>query len=152
MRTALRVGDWEAVEAGIDAMPDRLRSDPAWVYWLGRALKATGRENEAQLQFQTIANQTSFYGQLALEELGRKIVSPPKPLPPTEAEIASMADNQGFRRALKLLDLNLRADGYREWNWELRNMTERQQFAAAEFARRNNVLDRMVSTSEHTKA
>ncbi|MBV8664901.1 MAG: lytic transglycosylase domain-containing protein [Burkholderiaceae bacterium] len=150
-RSALRAGDWQAVARNIDAMPEKLRSDPTWIYWLGRAEKATGREAEAQQQFLSIANQTSFYGQLAWEELGRKIAVPPRPQPLSEAEIASMADNAGFRRALKLLDLNLRLEGYREWNWELRNMSERQQLAAAEFARRSNVLDRMVSTSEHTR-
>ena len=92
-----------------------------------------------------------FYEQLALEELGSKITIPPRPLPPTDAELALMAENQGFRRALKFLDLNLRAEGCREWNWELRKMSERQHFAAAEFARQNNVLDRMVSTSERTR-
>jgi soluble lytic murein transglycosylase len=151
VRAALRAGDWQMVERGIEVMPEKLRSDPAWIYWLGRAEKATGREGEAQQQFQAVANQTSFYGQLALEELGRKIAMPPRPQAPTEDEVAAMADNPGFRRALKLLDLNLRAEGYREWNWEVRNMNERQQFAAAEFARRSNVLDRMVSTSERTK-
>jgi soluble lytic murein transglycosylase len=46
----------------------------------------------------------------------------------------------------------MRFEGYREWNWELRKMDERQHLAAAEFARQQNVLDRMVSTSERTKS
>jgi soluble lytic murein transglycosylase len=151
VRAALRAGDWKMVESSIEAMPEKLRSEPAWVYWSGRAMKAAGRVDEAQVQFQLIANQTNFYGQLALEELGRKITIPPRPLQPTDAELVLIAENQGFRRALKFLDLNLRAEGSREWNWELRKMTERQHFSVAEFARQNNVLDRMVSTSEHTR-
>ncbi len=151
VRSALLAGDWKMVESGIQAMPEKLRAEPAWVYWHGRAFKEAGRIAEAQAEFQSIANQTNFYGQLALEELGQKITIPPRPLAPTEAELAQADDNQGFRRALKFLDLNLRLEGYREWNWELRKMSERQQFAAAEFARQNDVLDRMISTSEHTK-
>jgi soluble lytic murein transglycosylase len=47
--------------------------------------------------------------------------------------------------------MNLRFEGVREWNWELRKMTDRQLLTAAEFARQNNVLDRMVNTSDRTK-
>lgn len=151
VRSALRAGDWAMVKSGIDAMPPALRQDPTWVYWLGRAYQAQGRNEEAQAQFQKIANQTHFYGQLALEEQGRKIVVPPRPVAPTASEIAEMGNNAGFRNAFKFLDLNLRFESNREWNWQVRHMTERQQFAAAEFARQNNLLDRMVYTSDRTK-
>jgi soluble lytic murein transglycosylase len=151
VRTALIAGDWKAVQSGIEAMPEKLRNEPTWVYWMGRALKADERLVEAQILFQSIADQTNFYGQLALEELGKKITIPPRPLPPTDLEMAQVSKNQGLRRALKFLELNLRTEGYREWNWELRGMSERQHFAAAEFARQNDVLDRMISSSEHTK-
>lgn len=39
-RIALRGGDWRQVKANIQAMPASLRDDPAWIYWLGRALMA----------------------------------------------------------------------------------------------------------------
>jgi soluble lytic murein transglycosylase len=99
----------------------------------------------------SIADQTHFYGQLATEELGRKISIPPGAVPVSAAEIAPMEANEGFRRALKFFDMDLRFEGIREWNWELRKMNERQHLAAAEFARQSNVLDRMVSTSDRTK-
>jgi soluble lytic murein transglycosylase len=63
-----------------------------------------------------------------------------------------MAANQGLRRALKFFDLNLRFEAVREWNWELRRMSEREHLAAAEFARQNDILDRMVNTSDRTKS
>jgi soluble lytic murein transglycosylase len=151
VRTALRAGDWKMVESGILAMPEKMRSEPAWVYWYGRALQQQGRNDEALAQFQSVSAQTNFYGQLALEELGAMITLPPRPQPPTADEVSAMAQNQGFRRALHFFDLNLRSEGYREWNWELRKMSERQLFAAAEFARQNNVLDRMISTSDRTR-
>jgi soluble lytic murein transglycosylase len=151
VRSALRVGDWKLVRAGIEAMPARLQKDPAWIYWLGRAYRVQGKPEDAQQQFQSIADQTHFYGQLALEELGQKIVIPPRASAPSAEEIALMAANPGFRRAFKFFDMNLRFEGYREWNWQLRKMTERQLLAAAEFARQNNLLDRMVNTSDRTR-
>lgn len=151
VRMALRAGNWKQVKAGIVAMPASLRDNPAWVYWMGRALKAEGKNAEAQLLFKSIADQIHFYGQLALEELGQKITVSRSPQPVTAAEIASIADSPGFRRALKFFDMNLRFEGVREWNWELRKLNERGHFAAAEFARQNNMLDRMVSTSDRTR-
>ncbi len=151
VRMALRAGDWKMVETGIAAMPDKMRAEPSWVYWYGRALKQDGRIDAARMQFQSITAQTNFYGQLAIEELGEKIAIPPRPQAPTAEEIAQMGQNPGFRRSLRFLDLNLRTEGIREWNWELRKMNEREIFAAAEFARQSNVLDRMISTSERSR-
>ncbi|SNS18932.1 soluble lytic murein transglycosylase [Noviherbaspirillum humi] len=150
-RSGLRAGDWRLVKNAIDAMPAGLKNDPTWVYWLGRAYKAEGRKEDAQAQFRSIASQTNFYGQLAMEELDQKIAIPPRAQPVTADEIAPMARNEGFRRALKFFDLNMRFEGYREWNWELRKMNERQHLAAAEYARQANVLDRMVNTSDRTR-
>ena len=151
-RAALRAGEWKLVKSTVEAMPANLKNDAAWIYWLGRAHLAEGDQEEAKKLFGSIADQTNFYGQLALEELGRKVTVPPRAKPPTPEEVAPMAENAGFRRALKFFDLNMRFEGYREWNWELRKMDERQHLAAAEYARQKNVLDRMVNTSDRTKS
>jgi soluble lytic murein transglycosylase len=151
VRAALRGGDWKLVQAGIDAMPPSLRSDPAWIYWLGRALKAQGKSDEAHALFHSIKEQHHFYGQLATEELGQRITIPPQASPLKHEEMAQAEENQGFQRAFKFFELGLRFEAVREWNWQLRKMSERQLLAAAEFARQNGFLDRMVNTSDRTK-
>ena len=151
VRSALRAGNWQFVHAAVDAMPQPLRTENTWIYWYGRALQAEGRTRDAQLYFQSIAAMPGFYGQLAIEELGEKITLPPRAAPVSPDEIKPMQQNAGFRRAMKFFDLDLRFEGYREWNWELRRMNERQHLAAAEFARQNNLLDRMVNTSDRTQ-
>ncbi|MES2105884.1 MAG: transglycosylase SLT domain-containing protein [Pseudomonadota bacterium] len=150
-RTALRAGDWKALKAAIAAMPPSLRNEPTWIYWQGRVLKSEGKNEEAQALFQTIADQVHFYGQLALEELGQKVGVPASVKPLTPLELDAAAQNPGLQRALKFYQMNLRLEGTREWNWELRKMNERQHLAAAELARQNNLLDRMVNTSDRTK-
>jgi soluble lytic murein transglycosylase len=151
-RMALREGDWTAVKVAIEAMPQSLRADPTWVYWLARALKADKREEDAAVLFESIADRVHFYGQLAQEEMGRQIVVRADAQRVEEAEIAAVAANQGFQRAVKFFDMNLRFEGVREWNWELRKLSERQHLAAAEFARQKNLLDRMVNTSDRTRS
>ncbi|MDN4037930.1 lytic transglycosylase domain-containing protein [Massilia sp. YIM B02443] len=150
-RMALRRGDWKEVRASIEAMPPALRGDSTWVYWLGRAHQAEGRSVEARDLFGSIAAQSTFYGQLAQEELGRLVVAPPPVAPITAAELAQASANPSLQRALKFYSLSLRAEGNREWNWGLRNLSERQLLAAAELARRNELLDRMVETSLRTR-
>jgi soluble lytic murein transglycosylase len=149
-RIALRRGDWKQVRTVIESMPLQLRADPAWTYWHGRALQAAGDEEAANL-FRRIADQNSFYGQLAMEELGEKVTIPPPASPTTPAELAQVAANPGFKRALKFFALRLRFEGTREWNWTLRDFSERQLLAAAEYARQNNILDRMIDTSGRTR-
>ena len=149
-RIALRRTDWKQVRSLIESMPPALRKQNTWTYWLARALQATGAEGASAL-YQRIAEPNTFYGQLALEELGQQISIPPAGTPLTPEEIAPMASNAGLRRALKFFSLRLRPEGTREWNWELRRFSERELLAAAEFARTNGILDRMVSTSERTR-
>ena len=151
VRTALREGDWKLVKNGINAMPATLKNEPTWTYWLGRALKAEGKTDEARRIFASIADQIHFYGQLSLEENGQKIGVPVVARPISAEELAPMEKNPNLQRALRFYAMNLRTEGNREWNWELRKLNERQYLAAAELARKNNLLDRMVNTSERTK-
>ncbi|MCM1512521.1 MAG: lytic transglycosylase domain-containing protein [Oxalobacter formigenes] len=149
-RTALRAYDRAALGRWIDGMPERVRRDPAWVYWKGRVFLETGDEEAARRCFEEIAGQFHFYGQLAAEELGGRTVIPAMDRP-EKAEVARMAANPGFGLALKFFAMNLRFEGSREWNWQLRGMNDRELLAAAEFARQQGVLDRMVNTSDRTK-
>ena len=152
VRAALRAGDWHMVRQAIAAMPSWQRRDPAWVYWHARSLAAAGHAGEAQHLYRTISGEHHFYGQLALEELGSSIAVPDRATPPSDSEVAAMAANPGFARALRMFGLGLRFEGTREWNWELRRMSDRELLAAAEYARRAHVLDRMVNTSDRTRS
>jgi len=150
VRSALRNADWTMVKNGIEAMPEGLRSEPTWVYWLGRAYLNQGQREAAMVLFQSIATQSQFYGQLAVEELGQKISIPVITAVP-DTELVKLSANAGFQRARQFYALNLRFEAAREWNWELRKMTDSQLLAAAEFARQNGFLDRMLATSDRTK-
>lgn len=151
VRAALRQGDWKQVRQAVELMRPELRAkDPAWTYWYGRALQADNRAAEAKAQFQSIAGQFNFYGQLASEELGNRITLPARTAV-GDAEANAMRSRQGFARAKKFYDMNLRFEGNREWNWELRNMNDRELLAAARYAQRLELLDRVVNTADRTR-
>jgi len=152
VRAALRVMNWPLVQKTIADMPTTLAADPAWSYWLGRALAAQGKRDEAAALFRRIGSQPNFYGNLADEELGRPIVVPPKATAVTSEELAQALATPGLRRALALFQLELRTEAVREWNWTLRDMDDRRLLAAAELARRHDIFDRAINTADRTLA
>ena len=151
VRAALRDRDWKLVKESIETMPDAVRvRDPAWTYWYGKALKEMG-DDRAQEQFEKLAGQFNFYAQLSLEELGRPITVPPKTTL-SDVEMKAISKSiPAFTKAAKLYDMNLRTEGNREWNWELRGMSDRELLAAAEHGKKINMLDRTVNTADRTK-
>ena len=151
VRAALRIMDWTMVSKAIESMPRDMQKEPTWVYWRGRAVLAQGQTEESQKYFQSISSLSSFYGLLATEELGQKIMVPAPPQASRTEEMAEAAANPGFRNAFKFFDMELRFEGNREWNWQLRKLNERQLLAAAEFARQSDVLDRMVTTADRAR-
>ncbi|RJX31401.1 MAG: lytic transglycosylase domain-containing protein [Oxalobacter sp.] len=151
VRTALRAGDWQMVKDAIEAMPPFLRSEPAWVYWLGRAQAAQGEARAAKKLYESISDEYHYYGQLALEELGHKTAIPNQADATTEAELWPMETNAGLARGLKFFSIGLRLEGMREWSWELLKMRDRELFAAAEYARQHQLLDRMINASSRTR-
>ena len=158
-RAALRAGDWTAVRQAVTAMPERLRGDATWTYWQARALLAQrtpAATDEAQALLRRIAGPTGFYEQLALEELGQKVNVPPAPAPLSAEEKAAARDNAGLQRALRAIQIGLRPEGVREWNYTTNlhtpgGMAERELLAAADLACQREVWDRCINTSERTR-
>ena len=151
VRSALRAEDWATVRATIEKMPSTLADQPTWVYWLGRAYAAKGRAVEANAQYARIAGQANFYGNLADEELGRSVVTPPKAAAPTPAESAQMAANPGVKRTLALFRVNLRTEGVKEWSWVLRGLSDRELLAASDIAQRAGIYDRAIAAADRTR-
>ena len=169
---AERAPDWKTVLSATAAMSDEGRRDPTWAYWRARALRAeagrvrieteasAAQKREASTLLGSIASVRGFYEQLALEELGQQITVPIRPAPLTAAELKTARDNPFLQRALYAVDIGLRSEGVREWNYAtnfidsrgaLGGMGDRELLAAAQFACEREVYDRCVNTSERTR-
>jgi len=159
-RAALRAGQFTLVRRAIDAMSEAARGDSTWVYWKARSLAADQGNPEHQAQaralYQSIAGTSGFYEQLALEELGQRVSVAPAPAPLTPEEKAAARANPGLDRALYAIQIGLRPEGVREWNYTTNlhtpgGMNDRELLAAADFACSRQVWDRCINTSERTK-
>jgi len=150
---------WPLAARAISAMSAAEQRDPAWVYWRARAVQgmapagAAGDEARAAARgaLQSLSLQTGFYPKLANEDLGQRVALPPVPAPLTPAERLAARQHPGLTRALLLIDLGLRSEGVREWNFSLRGMSERELLAAAQRACDSEVWDRCINTSERTR-
>jgi len=159
VRAALRAGNWKMVTDAIAAMPASSAAEPVWTYWRARALLASdapGARAEAQQLLAGMAGVRGFYEQLALEELGQRISVQAAPEPTTPEEREAARNNPGLARALYAINIGLRAEGVREWNYSTNlhvagGMDDRSLLAAAELACRAEVWDRCINTSERTR-
>jgi soluble lytic murein transglycosylase len=160
VRAALRQGQWRQVLTATQAMSPESQKDPAWVYWRARALSATAQDSaqkqEAQGLLRSIASVRGFYEQLALEELGQAITLPERPAALTPQEKAAALIHPGLQRALYAIQLGLRPEGNREWNYSTNlhtpgGMNDRELLAAADLACQRQVWDRCINTSDRTK-
>lgn len=162
-RAALRAGPrWALLQRALASMPPALQSAPEWRYWAARALQAqaAGGEAGAAARGQAeaalralAADPGSFYGLLALEDLGGRLTPPAPPPAPSAEEQASVRAEPGLQRALQLIALGLRSEGVREWNFSLRDLRQRADadralLAAAAWACERAVWDRCINTSE----
>jgi len=168
VRIALRVDirpRWEMVEQAILAMSPNAQKDPAWAYWRARALlqkkpQTPQTTQEAQSLLNSIAGVKGFYEQLALEETGKKITTPSKPEPLRAQETNAIKSNPALRRALYAINLGLRSEGNREWNYatnlvdnagKFGGMSDRELLAAASYACELEIWDRCVNSAERSK-
>lgn len=153
VRAALRQPtiQWNWVQTAIEWMPAAQRDEIDWQYWLARALQAQGKTEQANAIFQEISDEFHFYGQLALEELGQSIVAPPTPDPLTQSELDEARNNPNLQQGVALFKLGFRREAVPQWNFGLRNLSDRQLLAAAEFAREQQIYDRVVNTSDRTQ-
>jgi len=143
--------NWKEVDRAILKMTAEQQAEPVWVYWRGRAMAGQGDSGTARKFYASLRNELSFYGQLAVEELGEPLSLPQAPVPVTQAEFDQAQANPDLQRAIKLFRLGWRPEAVPEWNFALRGMNDRQLRAAAELARYEQIYDRVVNTSLRTK-
>jgi soluble lytic murein transglycosylase len=151
VRAALRAVDWPSVKAAVLAMDSGLRSDPAWRYWLARARLETNEAVLAKAELRELAASPGFYGLMAAEAVGTIPTLQFGGHTSTADELASIRARAGIQRAVALYRLGWRDEGFREWTFALRGMTDSELLAAAEIARLADIPDRAIATALRTQ-
>lgn len=149
-RCALRVRDWNTLQATVAAMAPPQAEELAWRYWNARAFKEQGQIPAANAIFVLLARERSYYGLLAGEELGDSMLAPHAQYKAAEAEIRAVENLPGIQRAIELDRVDMRWESKNEWAWATRDFNDQQLIAAAELAFRQDWYDIAITTAEKT--
>ncbi len=147
---ALLREDWPQVIRWIAALPQEVRYDERWLYWLGRALEGTGQDDAARPVYRQAATQRSYYGFLAADRIGSEYHLDHAETPASADLVAQIAVLDSVRRAAELFALERWTDARREWRWATRDMDAEQLKAAAKLAEQHGWHDQAIFTLAKT--
>lgn len=133
-RAALRAGDWPAVKAAIDAMPESQRGEARWVYWRAHALNELGRTEDAERAWRSIADEFDYYGFLAADRIGATYHWGEAIAPPDGALQTALRERPVARRALLLHAAGEHEWAQAAWRTLVRGLPARERVAASRIA------------------
>ncbi|MBU3071236.1 transglycosylase SLT domain-containing protein [Aestuariicella sp. G3-2] len=135
IRESLKRMDWAQVYRYLDQLPVEEQKTERWQYWRARALehmdiKAEGN-NDPQQIYSQLANERSFYGFLAADQLERPYKLSDIPVSPSPTVIAAVANNPSLVRAKELYEIKDFLNSNREWYYMGQNFSTKEEHLAA---------------------
>lgn len=145
IRNALRSEDWRRVLATIEALSYEERDRQEWRFWKAVSLDRLGEAAEAMLLFGSLAQERSYYGFLAADQLGVDYALRPVAIQADERVIARLAADPALIRARELRLTGLDGRGRAEWNAVVRGLGKHEKAQAALLAERWNWPSRAIA-------
>jgi soluble lytic murein transglycosylase len=138
-RAAIWNGDWKLTAKVIGAMPDTLRRQTRWRYWLARVTELRGDGASARTQYAALLHDDNYYAALAAARLNKPYTPEQRSIEPNEAQLQAIAQEPPFQRAreLQLTDLQgLRDSAYDEWRFGYNKLNAEARAQAVVLAER----------------
>ena len=152
VRSYIANRNWQNVIASIMAMPDELRQDNNWQYWLAKAYQQTKQLTKANATFAKIAKDYSYYYMLAQSELGKTVEF--DQVLPNAVSLANNKSGQQIEDALSLYQLGkttnskiLTTIGNYEWYYNSRLAESNQLIAMSVIARNQGYYDLSIAAA-----
>ena len=151
-RINLRDEDWIGLLKSIDAMPERLKSEAEWTYWMARAYGEAGHEVKAGGIFDQLAERSSYYGFLAADRSDKdyQIRQEKVSLPSPQQDQQLLNDNPHLLRARELFFVDRNTEARREWFQGIRKLSTEQIKRAAQLAYTWKWYDNAIKTVAKT--
>ncbi|MGD9843615.1 MAG: transglycosylase SLT domain-containing protein [Steroidobacteraceae bacterium] len=133
VRAALWAEDWSMVAQVINAMPETLRTQARWRYWLARAKEQLNDVAKARDLYQSLlgAKDDNYYAAMAAARLGVSYTPNAKPLMVNASVMQQLSVQEAMQRIRELLQVDLRSQAVSEWNVASAMWQRDQQLAAA---------------------
>ncbi|TKB58506.1 transglycosylase SLT domain-containing protein [Ferrimonas aestuarii] len=131
-RQLIADADWKAINFWLAKIEDTGAS--SWRYWRARAMDELGLTEEAQAELQSLAQERSFYGFSAAQQLGLPYQLNQE-LPTIEPQLSQqVATLESVQRIDELLALEWYEEAKREWRWQLLRQDKPTQQAMTQLA------------------
>ena len=147
IRTALRSNDWKYVTQNIDRLSADEKILEQWQYWTAVTLQKTNRSEASQQMFSTLADQRSYYGFLAADQLGRNYAFSQAGTTYDNDVIDELSELSTLIRARALYYVGLEGRGRSEWDAVMRNLKPAQISQAALLAHDWGWHSRAIATA-----
>jgi soluble lytic murein transglycosylase len=131
-------------------MPPEEARDPAWRYWLARALAEEGSPAAAESILRPLSREHHFYGLLAAEDLGAAVGPDWTAVAVAQEDLDRVRAIPAVGRAIALYRLEMNQEAFREWVFGLRALDDRGFIAASEIAAQAGLVDRAIGAAERT--
>jgi soluble lytic murein transglycosylase len=146
VRSALRQHSFTDAIAAIEEMPEGEGQTEEWQYWLAISRKETGKDDEAKAVLATLAEERSYYGFLAADELGSDYAWAHAALPEDREALERLAEDPSLIRARELYYVGLESRGRSEWDGAVSTLQAEDKAQAALLAHRWGWHSRAIAT------
>ncbi len=150
-RSAVREGNWQAINSAIKRLSAKEQKNFRWQYWLAASKAQNGKKSEALKEYSQLAQNRSFYGFLAADKVDMPYNFQNVPLTPDNASFSAVKQNPGIKRAREFYLLGRTIDARREWYFTTRKqMNNDERAIAAKVAQQWGWYNRAIITMAHT--
>ncbi|MGZ5045387.1 MAG: transglycosylase SLT domain-containing protein, partial [Methylobacter sp.] len=122
VRAALLEQNWQHVTEALAGLTAQELQDPKWQYWLARSLEKTGDPLQAQNVYAKLAEDRSFYGFLAADNVHKPYQFSNKPVLLAENELEKLANETDFKVVRELNLLNRDQEAERQWWYAVKKL------------------------------
>ena len=151
-RIHLRDEDWIGLIKTISSMPDHLKTESEWVYWLARAYENAGHTVKSVDIFTDLAHKSTYYGFLSADKVDLKYQINQQQAASettfTEQQLLDKSDH--LLRARELFFLDRLLDARREWFQGIRKLNQQEIKQAASIASNWKWHDNAIKTVAKT--
>lgn len=143
-RVALARQEWGSARQVIEQMPSQSRADGRWRYWLARAQAELGEADAGTGLLESLSQETTYYGFLAADRLGRPYTICPLEPAIGSPDVAALRAQPDFARALELRRAGIENWATSEWSLATRRLDAHGLRVAAALAREEGWHDRVI--------
>lgn len=147
-RAALWAMKWPQLQQAIAAMPESLRAQARWRYWLARADEQLNDVDAAHALYQSLIDKDdNYYAAMAAARMHVNYAPHPQPLLNDSGSTQLLALRPGMQRAHELWLVQLRNEAMSEWTQAFATLQSNEHLAAAQLAHDWEWYDQAVAIS-----